>query len=69
MTMHDEYPVITFFTTYMYMYIYNLELRSCLGGGDDGGRVVGREGRGREGRKGALGGVMPDCDKSIRWIQ
>ena len=40
---------------------------SCLVGGDDGGRVVGRGG-GREGREGAGGGVVPDCDKSTRGI-
>ena len=38
---------------------------SCLGGGDDDGRVVGRGGGRRGGREGAGGGVVPDCDKSI----
>ena len=33
---------------------------SCLGGVDDGERVMGRGG----GREGAGGGVVPDCDKS-----
>ena len=40
---------------------------SCLGVSDDGGRVVERRG-GREGREGAGGGVVPDCNKSIRGI-
>ena len=41
---------------------------SCLGEDDDGGRVVGRGGGGKEGREGAGGGVVPDSDKSIRGI-
>ena len=36
---------------------------SCSGKGDDGGRVVRRGGR-----EGAGGGVVPDCEVSIRGI-
>ena len=42
---------------------------SCVGSGDDGGRVVGRGRRPREGFKEiAADGVVRDCGKSIRGI-